>query len=175
MIYDTMVPYVNMTELWQPFNLDEDHSTEDLYKTSALLQAVRGSHPNLTSREAILDDLTTYDTFLGGKLGAFSVHRDEIDVIRALAYVVRYQDSIELVALSVDKEKQCRGLGARVLGELITESEQNQVPIWLHTGRGNRGAQRFFGRAGFDKLPESDFRQNPDSKFVALERVPVGE
>lgn len=164
-----------MTELWQPFNLDEEHATEDLYKASELLSAVRGTCPLFASEDAIIDDLTAYDAFLGGKLGSFSVYRDEVHVIRALAYVVRYRDSMELVALSVDREKQRRGLGAKVLGELIAESEQNQAPLWLHTGRGNQGAQRFFGRAGFNKLPESDFRQNPDSKFVAFERVPAGE
>jgi ribosomal protein S18 acetylase RimI-like enzyme len=81
---------------------------------------------------------------------------------------------MEIVAMSVAKEERNKGLGRQVLGQLITESEDAVRPIWLHTRKGNKGARRFFGRAGFEALPESDFRQDSDSSYIALERTPRG-
>lgn len=161
-----------MTELLQPFNPNADHPSEDIFKASQLLHEVTARPFVATSEGAVVDELNAYDTFLGGKLGSFAVHRDEASVIRALTYVIRYKDSMELVALSVDRERRSRGLGARVLGELIVESNEDQVPIWLHTGRGNARALRLFGKAGFTRLPDSDYRQDPASSFVAMERPP---
>lgn len=159
-----------MTELLQPFSLREEQTSDDLQKASELLHAVTGKGYRVDSDAAIVDDLTTYDAYMGGRFGSFLIHRDEQRVIRALAYVARYPASMELVALSVDEVARNKGIGRQVLDVLIEESEESSRPIWLHTGRGNTGARRFFRRAGFQELPESDFRQNTESKFIALER-----
>lgn len=156
-------------EVYRP-SLDE---VTDLQQVRRLLDAARGRLKDTVPANpaSIITDLEMYQDWMGGQRAKFEVARKpSTRVIEALAHTVQLSDSIEVNALSVAPESRKRGLGRRVLAEIIERAVQNDASsVWLHTHRANYRAQTVFAAAGFEPLPDTDFRQDPDSSYLAME------
>lgn len=64
----------------------------------------------------------------------------------------------ELRRLYVRSAHQNQGLGARLFEAALEWLESHYSPLYIGVWSENRGAQRFYGRYGFVKVGEYDFR-----------------
>lgn len=168
-----MLYYILMTISLEKFTIDAESSADDILAVSSLLGAATGAPASGASPDRIASHLLAYDQFRGpGNRGSFEVSRDKEGVIRALAYVVRYTDSMELTALGVAERYRGQGLGRAVLEILEGRADEGGLSMWLYANRLNKRGRRFFRENGFEELPSDDFRQDDDANYVALERPP---
>lgn len=70
--------------------------------------------------------------------------------------VTETDDVIEVNEIQVLPELQNRGVGGRVLGDVIAQAAQRQKQVRLYLGLKNQGALRLYRRLGFVETARSD-------------------
>jgi ribosomal protein S18 acetylase RimI-like enzyme len=68
-------------------------------------------------------------------------------------YVDRRAAEIRIVDLALLPRFRGRGVGSRLLGDLVSESEVSGIPLTMHVERTNR-AQRLYTRLGFEPIED---------------------
>ena len=135
-----------------------------------LLDAARGRHTTSTNPDYALSDLEAYADWMGGRRGEFLVDRTTSGRLRALAHVATYNCGVEINALSVHPDERGKGLGKKVLSAIVDNAiKQDMDAIWLYTHQANTRAKNLFTATGFEELPATDYRQDEDSNYTALE------
>lgn len=157
-----------MTISLEQFKIDAKNPEDDIIAVTGLLNVAMDIPTRSDPVHKMTERLLAYNDFRGpGSRGSFKVYRDaETAAIKALAYVVRYKNSIEIPALAVDKDCRGQGLGKAILEILTREG----LPLWLYVNRRNNGGYRFFTENGFRELPDNDFRQDETGSYIVLER-----
>ena len=69
-------------------------------------------------------------------------------------YIDRRSDEIRIIDIALMPERRGKGLGGRLLNELIRESEKARLPIRIHVEY-NNPAMHFYLRLGFKKTGET--------------------
>ncbi len=81
--------------------------------------------------------------------------------------VVRFPDRIFLGGIQIHPAYQNRGIGTRLITELIEESRSTGKPVQLDVDRTNVRARKLYERLGFERVGETgeDFKLafNPES------------
>ena len=95
-------------------------------------------------------------------------HPDHRIILRATQpigrlFVLRLEKEFCLADIALLPSERGAGLGGQLVGELLAEAAQNQVPVTLHVAHGNR-ARRLYERLGF--VPES--LDNDDGAYCAM-------
>lgn len=67
-------------------------------------------------------------------------------------YVVRSEDAIHLTDISLLEEYRGRGIGTRLITELLEEAARGGVPCRLQVLKSNAAARRLYERLGFAEL-----------------------
>lgn len=71
-------------------------------------------------------------------------------------YVLRSGSSLHVVDLTLLPEFRGRGLGTRVVRDLVLEASGEDVPVTLRVGRTNTEVTHFYARLGFDLVDVDD-------------------
>lgn len=82
-------------------------------------------------------------------------------------WLARSGDEIRVLDIALLPEYRNRGIGARLLGDLVTESEAESIPLRLMVFQPNETARRFYLRLGFVEFEEVGMHSH-------LERRPSG-
>lgn len=69
-------------------------------------------------------------------------------------YVDRRDDEIRLIDIALTPEHRGRGIGGRLLRELLHEAGERQLPVRIHVER-NNPALRLYRRLGFEPVDDN--------------------
>ena len=129
-------------------------------------------HPPLATRESILEDMTALPSGKCAEEKHYLGFFDGETLAAVLDLIERYpQDDTAYVGFFMTKkERQGRGLGTALIGELLDELRQNKFrKVRLAVDRGNPQSRAFWGKNGF-ALTGEEFPHN-DSAYLPMERA----
>jgi len=70
--------------------------------------------------------------------------------------VVESGDCLEVAEIQLLPERQRRGIGTRLLADVIDRAAAQRKDVTLSTGLMNAGAHRLYRRLGFEEVERSD-------------------
>jgi ribosomal protein S18 acetylase RimI-like enzyme len=145
------------------------------------LDLLEGPGPQITLRRATADDLEFLFTLLEAALGPyveqtygpwreddqrrrfFATTRPETHEVVELGgrsigclKVERQTEQIKLQRVFLLPEHQSRGIGERLVRDLLDEARSAELPVRLRVFKVNQRAQRFYRRLGFSVTGETD-------------------
>jgi len=125
-------------------------------------------HPPLATRESILEDMTALPSGKCAEEKQYLGFFDGETLAAVLDLIERYpQDDTAYVGFFMTKkERQGRGLGTALIGELLDELRQNKFrKVRLAVDRGNPQSRAFWEKNGFaltgEKSPHGDSASLP--------------
>ena len=129
-------------------------------------------HPPLATRESVLEDMTALPP---GKCAADKHYLGFFDretLVAVLDLLERYpqDDTAYIGFFMTKKERQGRGLGTALIGELLDELRREKFcKVRLAVDRGNPQSKAFWEKNGF-ALTGEEF-PNGDSAYLPMERA----
>jgi ribosomal protein S18 acetylase RimI-like enzyme len=65
-------------------------------------------------------------------------------------------EAVEVGEIQIQPERQSRGVGTRVLKDIIAEAHRRRKPVRLRVGLKNERAFRLYERLGFRRVAQSE-------------------
>lgn len=87
-------------------------------------------------------------------------------------YVDRRQDEIRIIDIAFLPQHRGKGMGSRLLNELIDEAQEKKLPIRIHV-ENNNPAMRLYKRLGFVKTGETGVYYLMEKPFSAVKSEPT--
>ena len=69
-------------------------------------------------------------------------------------YVQRHEDEILIIDIALLPEHRGKGIGGRMLQDLLQEASETVKPVCIHVLKGNDSAIRLYHRLGFGKVQD---------------------
>jgi len=69
--------------------------------------------------------------------------------------VRRVEEQIQLAGIYIRSEYQSRGIGSGLIKDIISEADEQRLPVTLQVLKVNRGARRLYERMGFVSYGET--------------------
>jgi ribosomal protein S18 acetylase RimI-like enzyme len=124
-----------------------------------------------TTMRASIEPIWGWDEERQRQLFAERFSEDRLQVVEADGVAIGTlsvqwsADCLSLERISIAADYQNRGIGTKLIRDLLEESEKHGVPVELHVLRGNR-ARRLYERLGFIVIAETEER-------IFMRRLPV--
>ena len=128
-------------------------------------------HPPLATRESILEDMTALPPEKCAEDKHYLGFFDRETLVAVLDLIERYpqDDTAYIGFFMTKKERQGRGLGTALIGELLDELRRERFhKVRLAVDRGNPQSKAFWEKNGF-ALTGEEF-PNGDSAYLPMER-----
>lgn len=84
----------------------------------------------------------------------FMIKADRVDV--GMVQVLEMEDAIEIAEVQILPEYQGRGIGSRVIRDLVRKAHASQKAATLSVGRKNLRAINLYRRLGFTEVEETE-------------------
>lgn len=144
----------------------------ELRKVRELLDEARGPKTIPEDPEKILDELRIYEEWAGGERGSFLVARDDNNNITALAHATLLDEKVAVNALTVEPNVRGHGLGKQVIEAVINlAAGEGKQAVSAYVHQENQPALNMLESTGFEPLPNDHDLQDPDSKYLAVQRT----
>ena len=128
-------------------------------------------HPPLATRESVLEDMTALPPEKCAEDKHYLGFFDGETLIAVLDLIERYpkNDTAYIGVFMTKKERQCRGLGTALIGELLDELRRERFrKVRLAVDRGNPQSKAFWEKNGFALTGEE--MPHDASAYLLMER-----
>lgn len=89
----------------------------------------------------------------------------EVDGVRVgMVQLFDDAEAVEVGEIQIHPEHQSRGVGTRVLTDIIAEAHRRRKPVRLRVGLKNDGAFRLYERLGFRQVAQSETHKHMECR-----------